>query len=425
MNKRNWLLSVGSVLATLVFWACSNQQANGKAPQTPQDRFPDTLPEASEAVKSFVSWKRPARMGVVGAGVPDVWVRPGFKIELVASKLRNPRFLALTADGNLIVSRTPQKDVLTLKRQSNGSFQVLGTFVSDLINVAELQVVGNEVYFTQSRSIWKAKVGRDGAAVDKKLLIGPDRLEGDTGHFWRPILVTDDAVYTGIGDPGNISNMVGTQRGKILKFDRDFKDFEVYATGLRNTEKLLIKPGTNDLYGFDHGSDNWGFPVGDTKGKQPFTDFNPNEELNLIVKGGFYGHPYIMANRVPRYEFVKQPDLVELGLKTIPPVYAAPAHAAPNGFTFYTGKMFPEMTGNIVVCYHGSWNRSVASGYRVSEVLFDDATQRPIGERPLAVMLDKDGRSVGRPVDAVVDTDGSILFSDEGSGGNIYRLSRV
>ena len=40
---------------------------------------------------------------------------------------------------------------------------------------------------------------------------------------------------------------------------------------------------------------------------QPLTDYNPAEEMNLYVEGGFYGHPFIVGSRVVRYEFLDKP----------------------------------------------------------------------------------------------------------------------
>ena len=43
-----------------------------------------------------------------------------------------------------------------------------------------------------------------------------------------------------------------------------------------------------------------------------------------------------------------------------------PAHAAALGITFYTGNQFPQRYRNGgFVALHGSWNRSVAAGYKV------------------------------------------------------------
>ena len=75
----------------------------------------------------------------------------------------------------------------------------------------------------------------------------------------------------------------------------------------------------------------------------------PPEELNLLVEGGFYGHPYLSGNRIPRPEFTDRPDFIELAGKTIPPQWTAPAHWAVCGFTF-------TKSGDMYYASRGSWN---------------------------------------------------------------------
>src|SRR5262249_43035316 len=42
------------------------------------------------------------------------------------------------------------------------------------------------------------------------------------------------------------------------------------------------------------------------------------------------------------------------------------AHSAPLGLAFYTGQLFPaEYRGSLFVAYHGSWNRTIPTGYKV------------------------------------------------------------
>ena len=58
------------------------------------------------------------------------------------------------------------------------------------------------------------------------------------------------------------------------------------------------------------------------------------------------------------------PELVK---RAIVPDVLIPAHSAALGITFYTGTQFPQRYRNgAFVALHGSWNRSMASGYRVA-----------------------------------------------------------
>ena len=66
-------------------------------------------------------------------------------------------------------------------------------------------------------------------------------------------------------------------------------------------------------------------------------------------------------------------DLKSLDQKQAPAA-AFPAHWAPNDLKFYTGKVFPAAAqGGAFITFHGSWNRSVRSGYQVIFVPFADS----------------------------------------------------
>ncbi|RYG85323.1 hypothetical protein EON77_05760, partial [bacterium] len=95
------------------------------------------------------------------------------------------------------------------------------------------------------------------------------------GHWMRSILVTPTALYTSIGDSSNASDETATDRQKIWRFNLDGTGKTLFASGLRNTEKLRVRPGTTTIYGADHGSDNWAASYGEVGGQQPFTDVNP------------------------------------------------------------------------------------------------------------------------------------------------------
>jgi glucose/arabinose dehydrogenase len=196
------------------------------------------------------------------------------------------------------------------------------------------------------------------------------------------------------------------------------------ASGFRNTEKLVRRPGTNEVWGWDIGSDNFGSSLGESGSNRPFTDHNPPEEFNRIVEGGFYGHPFIMGNMVPRYEFLGVPDLVTLGAETILPEWTLGAHWTAIGCTFITGDHFPaDHKGDCIVACRGSWNSTVRVGYSVERILFDAQSGRPYGGLRLVDTLTADRTTVlARPVDCVEAPDGTILFSCSITS-KIFRIS--
>lgn len=377
------------------------------APLESQDSHPDTA------------------QGTKGPDVPDFWVRPGYRVTLVATGFGNARFLAFDANGTLYVSEPNEGEITMLRPTADRKFVKSGTFVQGYPSVHGLQVKDGWLWFTSAGKVSKASVSPDGAQPAQNV---QDMLTGlpTGGHWWRSILVTDDYFYTSIGDSGNI-NEDKNDRQRIWRYKLDGSDKTEYVSGIRNTEKLLLRPGTQEMYGCDQGSDWFGAPAGDRQGFQPITDYNPPEEFNHYVLGGFYGHPYIVGNRVPRLEFLGRKDLnlPELAAKTIPPAYCFGPHWAADGWTFlHNSKMPASFERDAVVAFHGSWNRSEKAGYRVEHLIFDKVINVPIGSEMLVGTLGKNHDTLGRPVDVIQAPDGSLIFSDDQSN-NIYRIEYV
>jgi glucose/arabinose dehydrogenase len=95
---------------------------------------------------------------------------------------------------------------------------------------------------------------------------------------------------------------------------------------------------------------------------------------------------------------------------------------------FYTAKMFPpEYQNSMFVTFHGSWNRSVPTGYKVVRVKLDDKGQ-PTGpaEDFVTGWLRPDetrkGVWMGRPVGLAVGPEGAMYLSDD-SAGVVYRIT--
>ena len=97
------------------------------------------------------------------------------------------------------------------------------------------------------------------------------------------------------------------------------------------------------------------------------------------------------------------------------------AHSAPLGLTFYTGQQFPQAyRGDLFVAFHGSWNRSAPTGYKVVRIPMQGSTPGAVEDFAVG-WLREDGSQWGRPVDLVTGDDGSLYISDDGEG-RIYRI---
>lgn len=374
----------------------------------------------------------PAQPGVH----PGFEVRQGYAVEVVVDELTGARFLQLDRGGHLYVSRPRQQDIIAYAPEADGTYRRLGRFVEDRKLVHGMHFFDGWLYFASDGRIERGRdTDRDGTADEIETVL--EGLPEGGGHWWRSVLITDEHIYTSIGDSGNINDETHTDRQKLWRYDRDGSNKTLFSSGLRNTEKLRLRPGTDEVWGFDHGSDWFGRPIGDQGANQPITDLNPPDELNHYIEGGFYGHPFVVGTRLPRYEYLEREDIHDLASRTIPPEWSVGSHWATNGWTFIdpdanraAGQAgFPtDHEGDIIVACRGSWNSSVRVGYCIARVMFDQDPihpGKPVGLVKLVSTITRDGEILGRPVDVVQHPDGSVLFSVDVPMGRVYRLRYV
>jgi glucose/arabinose dehydrogenase len=267
-------------------------------------------------------------------------------------------------------------------------------------------------------------VGNTGSLVRYKYTNGDMQAQGEPeklmdlptgGHSTRNIIFNRKGtkMYVAVGSQSNNDAGEDCRRAAILEFNPDGTGYRVFASGIRNPVGLALQPGTDILWTAMNERDNLG------------DDLVPDYATS-VKEGGFYGWPYsyIGSNYDPRY-IGAFPELVK---KTIIPDVLIPAHSAALGITFYTGTQFPQRYRNGgFVALHGSWNRSVASGYKVVFFPMNNGRPGPI-EDFLTGFLASDGSNGspiaqwGRPVGVTVARDGALLVSDD-SGNKIWKIS--
>jgi glucose/arabinose dehydrogenase len=121
----------------------------------------------------------------------------------------------------------------------------------------------------------------------------------------------------------------------------------------------------------------------------------------------------------PRHEG-KHPEL-KSKVKT-PDVLIQP-HSASLQMVFYTGTQFPaQHRDSIFAAQHGSWNKSLRTGYKVIRVPLKNGAATGEYEDFLTGFVTIDGHVWGRPVGVAVASDGALLVSDDGSNA-IWRVS--
>jgi glucose/arabinose dehydrogenase len=185
----------------------------------------------------------------------------------------------------------------------------------------------------------------------------------------------------------------------------------VIARGVRNSVGFDWSPVDRALWFSDNGRDMLGDDV-------------PSDEINRLAQPGqHFGFPYCHQGDVPDPQFGAARPCSEFAAPAAKPG----AHVATLGVRFYAGSQFPaEYRHNLFVAEHGSWNRSVKSGYQVVRLVID-ANQRVTKLEPFVqgfLKVDGAGREtvLGRPADVLPLPDGSLLVSDD-LGGAIYRVT--
>lgn len=222
----------------------------------------------------------------------------------------------------------------------------------------------------------------------------------------------DNKLYITLGQPFNVpapEKLAGFAKwgiGGIIRMDRDGKNREVYATGIRNSVGMDFNPKDKTLWFTDNQVDGMG-------------DNIPAGELNRATKAGEnFGFPWYGGGKTRTEEYKNDAPPANVVFPQVEMI----AHAADLGMTFYSGKMFPKKYQNAIFsAQHGSWNRTQPSGARVMvTTLKDDGTadkSEPFAEG----WLTDDGEYIGRPVDVAQLKDGSILVSDDFAGA-LYRI---
>lgn len=223
----------------------------------------------------------------------------------------------------------------------------------------------------------------------------------------------DNKLYISLGQPYNVPppekaglyNQQGI--GGIIRMDRDGKNREVYAHGVRNSVGMDFNPANGELWFTDNQVDGMG------------DDIPPGELNRATGPGQNFGFPWYGGGSVRTAEYKGS----EPPADAVFPEVEMDAHAADLGMTFYTGSMFPaKYQGGIFSAQHGSWNRTTPIGARVMFTsLNEDGSAQETVVFASGWLNEATGEYLGRPVDVAVLKDGSLLVSDDLAGA-IYRI---
>lgn len=353
----------------------------------------------------------------------NAWPVPlqGFKVELYASGLENPRFMRTAPNGDIFLAESDAGRIRVFRGvTSDGKAEQSTVFASGL-----KRPYGIAFYPPGPDPQW-IYIGNTNEIVRFPYRNGDLKVTGDAqhiadlpsggGHWTRAVDFSKDGntLFVGVGSASNVddpdTHPAEKDRADILYCDPANCQLKVYAYGIRNAGGgIRVDPQTGELW--------CSVNERDALGDNLVPDY-----ITHVEKGGFYGWPwwYIGPHQDPRHEGKH----TELKDKAIVPDVLLQPHNASLEITFYEGKQFPpEYKGDIFAAEHGSWNKAVRVGYEVIRVPLH-GTGHATGEYEdfLTGFVLPDGQVWGRPVGITVAPDGSLLVSDDGSN-SIWRVS--
>ncbi len=337
----------------------------------------------------------------------------GFHIAVFASDVDGARMLTFTPGGVLLVSESGEGKVVALPDAKHaGKADRIVEVLTRLNEPHGIAFYEGKLYVAENDKV--RRYDWDEAtlhATNPKTLAD---LPTGGGHSTRSLQFHGGKMYVSSGSSCNVCIEKDPRRATVMEFNPDGTGQKIFAKGLRNAVGLAVNPKTDTVWVTVNGRD-W---LGD--------DLPPETIFDLGKGDVDAGWPYCYGDRVPDKDFTKPGD--NRCQSVIEPKVQMQAHSAPLGLAFYEGTMFPpEYRNNIFVAFHGSWNRSVPTGYKVVRVKLDDKGQPLGGAQDFATGWlvpgeTKKGRWMGRPVGIAFASDGSMYLSDD-AGGVVYRVT--
>jgi glucose/arabinose dehydrogenase len=365
------------------------------------------LPEASAPLPGG----QPAEAQAVGSPVETaplefIQLPEGFTISVFAQELDKPRMLALGPDGAVYVAERGAGQITRLvDADGDGRAETRQVVAGGLEAPTSLAFHPDGwLYVGETTRILRlSQPDSQGVYQERQVII--DGLPSG-GHVTRTVAVSPDGakLYVSIGSSCNVCLESDPRRAAIWQYNPDGSGGRLFAKGLRNAVGLAFAPGSGELWTTNNGRDLLG-------------DDLPPDTIQAVFQGQDFGWPRCHAGVIPDPEFGAAGSCKEVS----PPAVKLQAHSAPLGLAFYSAGQFPSRyQGGLFVALHGSWNRSVPTGYKVIWIPFRDGVPGQAEDFASGWLQGK--TAWGRPVDVLQSAAGSLLISDD-AGGIIYMIS--
>lgn len=329
----------------------------------------------------------------------QLYVPKGFTVNLFAQGVGGVRFLAVGPGGVVYATLSGSGTIVRfVDANADGTAESSVPVLTGLNDPSGIAFRGDTLYFSEETAVKRLDPG---AAAPVTVVSG---LPGGGNHTTRTFAFgPDNLLYVAVGSSCNLCTDA-LPRAAVTRYNLNGSGAHTFATGLRNSVGLAFNPTTGELWANNNDRDYLG-------------DDLPPEHLNILKDGKWYGWPQCYLPGKANSD--QYPGADCSGVE--PPALTVQAHSAPLGLAFYTGTAFPaEYRGDAFMTYHGSWNRSQKTGYKVVRVHVQNG--RPTSVEDFATGWLAGQSEWGRPVSVAVAADGALLVSDD-AGGRIWRIT--
>jgi glucose/arabinose dehydrogenase len=335
----------------------------------------------------------------------------GFTIDLYASGVGQARFMAVRpADGVLFVADARGRILALPDANHDGKPDSVTLFASGLNLPSSIAFYQDWVYVAETNQVARFSAPNNALQPQGSKAVVIPNLPPPTDHWTRTIAFGPDGkLYLAIGSPCNVCDTSDNRRAAISVYDPDGAHGRLFATGLRNAVGFTWQPGTDTMWAVVNGRDSIGDDI-------------PPDELRIVRDGSFNGWPYCYNGTTPNPEYGDPARCT----RAVPAAVALPAHSAALGITFGDRFAAPQpYKESLYIAYHGSWDRTVKTGYKVVRVPFVDGkagAPEDFAWGWLPGSANTPGQVWGRPVGVTIGGDGALYVTDD-SAGKVYRIS--
>lgn len=337
-----------------------------------------------------------------------------FSISLFADGVEEARVILIGPRGNMWVSRTDDGAIMRLDI-AEGKVSHKEDVFTDLEDPHGIVLDPQDpfiMYIAEETALSKVRLYSEEGL--QKIM---DLPEGDR-HTTRSLLFGEDGrLYISIGSRCDVCVEEDDDRvATVYVMNKDGSNFQLFSDGLRNAVFMTLHPVSGNIWVTEMGRDFLG-------------DNLPPDEINILSQGEHYGWPYCYGKQVHDSDFDPDESHLSFCETTVPSYINLQAHSAPLGLDFIPEEGWPEdYWYDLIVAYHGSWNRSIPTGYKLVRFALD-AQGQPEGQSFQAIdfitgWLTEDNESLGRPVDVLIQPGGLMYISDD-KAGVIYKVIYV